>query len=155
MQDQRQKLDQQCGDVRTRPVFVDVHAQTGSKGEIEFSHDWRLKEHGPGGSRGPIDVPHGTPRSPLHFKLRDTTGRRLRFFEDSKDAIWAKVDECPDCEGGGGQIDYKDSISGGPNLKVHNLNSEPCELHFALRFKDEDDIVETYDPVIRNGGGGP
>jgi len=150
-----QKLDERCEPVRGRPVFVDVYAATGKDGGVDFSHDWRLRETGPIKGKGPIEVPRGTPRSPIHFRLHDETGRKLKFLDDAEEAIWARVGQCPTGKGGGGQIEYDDAVSGGPTLKVKNANSEECELHYALRFKDKDGKVECYDPVIRNKGGGP
>ena len=155
MQEQRQELREQCSNVRARPVFVDVYAHLDKDGKVKFCHDWRLQENGPSEGNGPIEVPHGTPRSPIHFQLHDDTGLKLKFFDKSEDSIWASVDKCPDAKGGGGQIDYNDSVSGGPNLRVLNSNSEKCELHYALRFKDKNNNLQLYDPVIRNGGGGP
>lgn len=138
-----------------RPLFIDVHARVDKDGKVAFSHDWRLQDNGPIKGHGTIEVPYGTPRSPIHFKLHDDTGRQLKFFEDAKEALWARVGKCPSAKGGGGQIEYPDAKSGGNTLKVDNANSAECELHYALRFSEKDGKIEVYDPVIANKGGGP
>jgi hypothetical protein len=153
MREQMHDQLEQCEPVRPkRPVFVDVYAHEDKSGEIRFSHDWRLQENGPVKGKGAIEVPQGTPPSPIHFHLRDESGRKLKFFQDAEEALWASVGKCPDAKGGGGQIEYPDARSGGNTLKVDNVNSEACELHYALRFKDRDGNVVIYDPVIRNKG---
>ena len=135
-----------------RPVFVDVYAHFDKNRKIKFCHDWRLQEHGPNETSVRIVVPKGTPRSPIHFRLYDETGRQLRFFNDAEESMWARVGQCPNAAGGGGQIDFSQAVSTGPNLTVHNLNSAKCNLHYALRFEDKDGRVVSYDPEIRNGG---
>jgi len=154
----QQKLDPQVqghSAKPVRPLFVGIYAEEDCKGEVQFSHDWRLKKNGSIKGNGAIEVPYGTPRSPIHFRLHDDSGRQLKFFQDAKEAIWASVGQCPCAEGGGGQIEYPDSVAGGNSLKVDNCNSAECDLHYALRFKDKDNNVVVYDPVIRNKGGGP
>jgi hypothetical protein len=151
-----QELDelQREADRPSRPLWVNIYADE-KDGGVVFTHDWRLKKDGPIEGKGEIIVPFGTPRSPIHFHLHDKTGRQLKFPADAQQAIWAAVGKCPGGEGGGGQIEYKDAVSGGPTLKVNNANSADCELHYALRFEDKDGNIEPYDPVIRDKGGGP
>lgn len=158
MREQRheQELDElQRETVGKRPVFVDVYAHKDKDGGVKFCHDWRLQENGPSKGSGAIEVPYGTPRSPIRFQLHDESGRQLKFFQDATEAIWAEVDKCPGAKGGGGQIEYPEARSGGNTLKVDNANSADCELHYALRFEDKDGNVVVYDPVIRDKGGGP
>ena len=155
-QQRHDEQQQQCDPVRpARPIFVDVHAEEGKDGRVSYSHDWRLKENGPSKGKGPIEVPKGTPRSPIHFQLRDDSGRQLKFFKEARDAMWASTVHCPSAPGGGGQIEFPEAKSGGNSLKVDNLNSAECDVHYALRFEDKDGKPEIYDPVIRNKGGGP
>jgi hypothetical protein len=154
MQEQRHEHKEQCEPVHgVRPVFVDVYAQNGKDGGVEFSHSWRLQANGPSQGSGTIEVPKGTKKSPIHFRLHDDTGRQLKFFQDAEESIWAKVGECPEEPGGGGQIDYAQAQSGGQTLRVDNANSTECELHYALRFKDKTGQTEVYDPIIANKGG--
>lgn len=153
MREQMHDQLEQCEPVRPeRPVFVDVYAHKDESGDIKFRHDWRLRENGPVKGNGDIEVPAGTPPSPIHFHLHDESGRKLKFFQDAEEAIWASVGKCPDAKGGGGQIEYPEARSGCNALKVDNTNSAECELHYALRFEDRDGRVVVYDPVIKNKG---
>jgi hypothetical protein len=154
MREQRHDEQQHCDPVRpARPIFVDVYAHEDKNGEVKFCHDWRLQDNGPIKGNGPIEVPQGTPPSPIHFHLYDNTGRKLKFLPEAREAIWASVGQCPKAEGGGGQIEFPEAKSGGNTLKVNNSNSADCELHYALRFKDKNGNVECYDPIFRNKGG--
>ena len=140
------------------PAIVDVRARTKPNGEVEFSHEWRWNDGTPGGN-GEIDVP---PRkkdesgTPIHFHLKDQThpNRGLDFTDDDLGPIWVLRDRCPP---DGQRCDDPeipaDQIQRTPNLlKVVDLNSEECTLHYRLRFKDKDGRAEAYDPAIRNGG---
>jgi hypothetical protein len=156
MQEQRHEQSQRCDPVQgARPVFVDVYAHNDKNGDVKFCHDWRLQANGPSQGDGAIEVPRGTKRSPIHFQLHDDTGRQLKFFQDARESIWARVGKCPEAEGNGGQIDFAQAQSGGQTLRVDNDNSAQCELHYALRFKDKNDKIWVYDPIISNKGGGP
>ena len=155
----RQQLDDQldkCGAVRAkRPVYVNVYAREGDKGALEFTHDWRLQKNGPVKGKGAIEVPYGTPRSPIEFELHDETQRGLRFLKDANEAIWARVGKCPEAKGDGGQIEFPEAKTSSHTLKIDNANSADCELHYMLRFEDKDGATEKYDPIIRDKGGGP
>jgi len=135
-----------------KPVIVDVFANGCATGGIEFSHEWRF-EDGPSQGDGTIEVPKAKPSDPatsIHFHLHDRTGQSLRFDED--DPIWVKRSECP-CESSEDPEIPRDGIDVHPKLlKITDRNSEECELHYNLRFKDRDGGLAEYDPSIRNGG---
>jgi hypothetical protein len=148
-------LQQTAGPPAGTPAIVDVFARTTAGGAVEFSHQWRWNNGTPGGN-GDIDVP---PRekdedgTPIHFHLRDQTqpNRGLDFADDP---IWVLRDSCPpDGQPCGDPEIPADQIVRTPNLlKVVDLNSEECTLHYRLRFTDRNGRPEAYDPAIRNGG---
>ena len=137
------------------PAIVDVFARTCPGGTVEFSHEWRWNNGNPGGN-GEIEVP---PRkknedgTPIHFHLRDQT-QPPRGLDFADDPIWVLRDSCP--PDGQPSCDPEipaDKIERRPNLlKVLDLNSEECTLHYRLRFTDRQGRPEAYDPAIRNGG---
>ena len=135
-----------------RPVMVDVFAISSAAGKVEFSHEWRF-DNGPSQGNGTIEVPKakpGDPATPIHFHLHDRTGQSLRF--DEEDAIWVKRSQCPAESSEDPEIP-RDGIDVHPKLlKIIDRNSEECELHYNLRFKDRDGHLAEYDPSIRNGG---
>jgi hypothetical protein len=149
---------QSAGPPAGTPAIVDVFARTTTGGSVEFSHEWRWNDGTPGGN-GEIGVParkQNDPGTPIHFHLRDQTqpNRGLDFTDDDLGPIWVLRDSCPPddqrCEDP--EIPA-DKIDRTPNLlKVVDLNSEECTLHYRLRFKDKDGRAEAYDPAIRNGG---
>lgn len=130
-----------------KPMMVDVFAKDGCDG-LEFTHEWRL-EGTPDKRPGPIEVPEKNGETPMHFHLHDQTGLNLRFVNTAADAMWVKRDECPRQTSTDPQITY-DKDPTAKHLKVDNLNSEECTLHFALNF-DSDQGPKCYDPEIKNG----
>jgi len=136
-----------------KPAIVDVHADPDGAGGVSYWHEWRWQD-GPSQGKGTINVPkraEGDPGTPIHFHLRDSTGRGFDFADD---AIWVKRDGCPDSQCGDPEIpDSK--IQRTPNLlKVFNENNEECRLHYRLHFKDANGQSDSYDPDITNGGKG-
>jgi hypothetical protein len=136
-----------------KPAIVDVHADPDGAGGVSYWHEWRWQD-GPSQGKGTINVPkraEGDPGTPIHFHLRDNTGRGFDFADD---AIWVKRDGCPDSQCGDPEIpDSK--IQRTPNLlKVFNENNEECRLHYRLHFKDANGQSDSYDPDITNGGKG-
>ena len=137
------------------PAIVDVFARTGPGGAVEFSHEWRWN-NGTSGGNGEIEVP---PRkknedgTPIHFHLKDQT-QPPRGLDFADDPIWVLRDSCPpDGQPCGDPEIPADQIVRTPNLlKVVDLNSEECTLHYRLRFTDRQGRPEAYDPAIRNGG---
>lgn len=154
MQQQQQDQTSQSPPLAGTPVIVDVFAEEVG-GTVKFRHDWRF-DGGPSKGGGAIELPRGTKRTPLHFQLRDQTNRGLRFVDNSDDAIWATIDQCPQGKDNGGQIEFPHPKSQPFLLRVADANRDPpCELHYRLWFVDQNGNPESYDPVIRNGGGGP
>ena len=149
------QLEHRATDRPKRPLYVNVYAREDDRGVVRFTHDWRLEKNGSIKGHGTIEVPKGTPRSPIEFELHDETQRGLKFLKDANEAIWAKVGKCPDAKGDGGQIEFPEAKTSSHTLKVDNANSADCELHYMLRFEDKNGVPEKYDPVIRDKGGGP
>ena len=136
-----------------KPAVVDVHAET-SDGGISFWHEWRW-ESGPSEGNGTIKIPPRSandPGTPIHFHLNDKTGQGLYFTDDDLGAIWVKRDDCPTSQCSDSQIPVAMIEQKPQLLKVFNVNSEQCTLHYRLRFKDKNGDPESYDPDIKNGG---
>ena len=136
-----------------KPAIVDVHAESDGAG-VRFWHEWRW-QNGPSQGKGTIKVPPRSasePGTPIHFHLHDDTGRGLRFTEDAVGAIWVKRSECPESQCSDNQIPEDQIQQAQKLLKVFNVNSEECTLHYRLRFIDEAGQPESYDPDIKNGG---
>jgi hypothetical protein len=138
------------------PVFVDVTAQDSGDGVL-FSHEWRWGEGGPSQGNGAIAVPKrlaSDPGTQMHFALNDKSSRNLRFSEQQGSAMWVQRDSCPpqDVRCDDPEIPA-DQMSVAPKLlKVFNVNSEQCDLHYCLWFQDKNGISHAYDPEIQNGG---
>jgi hypothetical protein len=137
------------------PAIVDVFARTGPGGTVAFSHEWRWNNGTPGGN-GEIGVPRrkkDEDGTPIHFHLRDQTQPK-RGLDFADDPIWVSRDCCPpEGQPSGDPEIPADKIERRPNLlKVLDLNSEQCTLHYRLRFSDRQGRPEAYDPAIRNGG---
>jgi len=136
-----------------QPLNVDVYAFR--VGDIVlFAHAWG-RGSDPKTKQGKIEVPKKESDVPIHFQLHDLTEPKVKlsFYSDACDSIWVDTAECPTEAGHGGQIEY--GSSGGNSLKVTDLNSVKCTLHFALRFDGDplgDGPPYEYDPEIRNGG---
>ena len=143
------------------PVIVDVFARTKDDGTVEFSHAWKWGEKGPSEGNGPIKIPErraNGPETPMHFHIHDQTDpkRGLAFSDKQGAAMWVKRDSCPPdrprCDDG--QIPPAEMVRELKVLKVVNINSEKCTLHYRLWFKDRAGEWESYDPEIINGGKG-
>jgi len=142
------------------PVIVDVTARTNTDGSIGFSHQWRWQDGTPGGGNAGIVIPprgEKEPSTPIHFHFKDVTSpaRRLDFTDETDGVMWVKrgntcpgeEEPCDDPEIPANQMQRSPNL-----LKVVNLNSDACTLHYRLRFKDRDGKAESYDPDITNGG---
>ena len=144
-------------------VDVTVVATLNPATGVEFECSWR--DQSGISQTGPIEFPAGASKNKLSFQLDDRTGLELEFLDQPHEAVWFNVDSCP-ADGNGadkGQITdksvEKDSGSGKrKKLKLTNLNTEECNLHYALRFtgKETSGAAPPYvcDPELRNRGGG-
>ena len=140
------------------PVFVDVYATT-SGGVTQWSHEWRWGENGPSEGKGTIDIPQRKPNEPgtqMHFRLQDQTNpkRGYQYDENQGAAMWVKRDTCPppDQRCDDTQIPPDQMDAGSKLLKAFNVNSDECNLHYRLWFRDKDGNPDSYDPDITNGG---
>jgi hypothetical protein len=118
---------------------------------------------------GPITFPVGASKNKVKFRLDDKTGLDLQFLDQPNDAIWVDANGCPrDANGTDlGQITdkevAKDPVSSKrKKLTLTNLNTEECNLHYALRFTGKsarsggtaEQPLYVCDPELRNRGGG-
>lgn len=136
------------------PAIVDVFADPLAGGGVHFRHEWRWHS-GHAGGKGRIDIPKRAavdPATPIHFNLRDKTGRGLKFSDDGLGAIWVDRTGCPQSQSDDPEIPPAQIKSTPKLLKLLNENSEECTLHYRLRFTDRAGKPESYDPDIKNGG---
>lgn len=143
------------------PVIVDVFAKPKPDGTVEFSHEWRWGEGGPSQGKGKIVIPQRRPRdpeTPMHFQLKDQTNPKRGFvFSDNQGAaMWVRRDCCPPDRprSDDSEIPHTEMENHRNLLKVVNINSEECTLHYRLWFRDRDGKLDSYDPEIINGGKG-
>ena len=97
-----------------------------------------------------IEVPNG-PQTKIEFKLQGTANGKLDFKES--DPIWSEEDQCPiskTCDQDVEIVDVKKN-----KLEINDLNTRQAELHYRLNFVDKYGGEYEWDPIIRNGGGGP
>jgi hypothetical protein len=141
-----------------KPVYVDVYAKTVG-GITEWSHEWRWGENGPSEGNGTIDIPERKPDEPgtrMHFYLRDQTDPKCGYqYDDNQGAaMWVKRDSCPphDERSDDPQIPPDQMETAPKLLKAFNVNSDKCNLHYRLWFKDKNGNPDSYDPDITNGG---
>lgn len=134
------------------PVEVDVYANP--PGSLQpYELDWRF-QGGPSQGNTPIDLPKGSGSHDLIFTLHDNSGKGLKFKPVASDAMWVRNgNACPTAPGNGnGQIVHGSVTNGGTTLTVNDDNAgNPARLHYTLRF---DPDPNSWDPEIRNGGGG-
>jgi hypothetical protein len=140
-------------------VIVDVFATTKPDGRVEFAHEWRWGENGPSEGNGTIHIPKrlpSEPGTPMQFHLRDETNpkRELVFSDNQGATMWVLRDTCPPGEErcDDPQIPPDQMDTAPKLLKAFNMNSEKCNLHYRLWFKDKDGQTDSYDPDITNGG---
>lgn len=143
------------------PIKVEIHAELDrTTHKVVFSDEWEATWKN-GKQKGAIEVPYGTPKTPIHFTLRDDTGLQLNFMNNFADVIYVGTDgTCPPPRGNqGGQITFISSVA--HLLKVNNANSgAKCDMKYALRFNGQDNVPGAenqpyvYDPDLKNGGGG-
>lgn len=151
-QESNQPQQHASGPEAGRPVIVDIYADVNSTGDVCCRHEWRF-QNGPAKGGGRIEIParkHSEPGTPIHFHLHDKTGRQLGF--DCADPIWVSRGTCPTNSCEDPEIPRCDFDVANKLLKVMNRNSEECELHYNLRFKDGMGRPAEYDPAIKNGG---
>jgi hypothetical protein len=86
----------------------------------------------------------------IEFRLQGKAGKQLKF--DAADPIWVQMNSCP-----GKSSDFPTGVSliscDDNTLKIGNENagSSSVDLHYRLNFQGS----LSWDPIIRNGGGGP
>ena len=100
-----------------------------------------------------IEFPRGHPTSTIEFRLQGRTGHVLKF--DKADPIWVDVGQCPTNPSEVRKeiciLDTSDN-----KLEIQNKTLDANDLHYRLNFIDEAGNKVSWDPIIRNtGGGGP
>jgi hypothetical protein len=100
-----------------------------------------------------IELPNPTPQSEIEFRLYQTGGKKLEF--DQSDPVWIKANSCPTqaCNVGN-EVCIVECTEN--RLRLLDQNSAAATYYYRLNFVDKDNNPITYwDPIIRNGGGGP
>jgi hypothetical protein len=100
-----------------------------------------------------IDLPLPIPEAEIEFRIHQRGGKRLEFRQ--ADPIWIQRDECPGEEvpcNVGNEVCIIECTEN--RLRLLDRNTVDAVLHFRLWFVDEDNDLESWDPAIRNGGGG-
>lgn len=91
----------------------------------------------------------------IEFRLQGKAGQQLDF--DTNDPIWIQANNCPTSSGG---LPTGFSIVGAPTASKlvigdENSDSQQVDYHYRLNFVDNQGNKLSWDPIIRNGGGGP
>ena len=89
----------------------------------------------------------------IEFRLQGKVGKQLDF--KTSDPIWIAVGSCPTASG---PFPSGVALVGctANKLTIRNENRDPpAELHYRLNFLDKQGNELFWDPIIRNGGGGP
>lgn len=127
---------------------VKVTATGGSTGPIDWDIDGKKPK------QSSIFFPEGSGAHTVKFKLKDDTGRDLRF--DTSQPFWAHVNEAGECPPPGsasGQTEVVQCTD--KELTVMNRNSgAACTIPYQLNFVDRSGKAEGVDPDFKNGGGG-
>ena len=90
--------------------------------------------------------------SVIEFRLQGKLGKRLDF--KTSDPIWVKAGDCPT-----GKCDVPNEIQingcSTERLTIEAFNRNAGDLHYRLNFVDDSGNDLSWDPIIKNGGGGP
>ena len=97
-----------------------------------------------------IDVPQG-PQTKIEFKLQGSAAGKLDFKES--DPIWVEANQCPTSKCTDSDVSIIESKKN--KLEINDLNTRQADLHYRLNFVDKFGGEYEWDPIIRNGGGGP
>lgn len=102
-----------------------------------------------------IDFPHGQPTSVIEFRLQGKAGQKLDFDLNCMGGpIWVKANNCPTQPNSvPGEITVLNSSTVN-RLDVENKNLIAGDFYYRLNFLDDQNKPTSWDPVIRNGGGG-
>jgi hypothetical protein len=88
----------------------------------------------------------------IEFRLQGKAGQRLDF--NVTDPIWVQVGSCPTQPGFPNGVSVIGCTT--ERLTIEDLNlGAAADLHYRLNFIDGNGDELSWDPVIRNGGGGP
>lgn len=98
-----------------------------------------------------IDLPNPTPKTVIEFRLQGKLGKKLDF--DQADPIWVLANTCPTT--GSNDPDICLISCTADKLEILDLNSKQVDLHYRLNFVDSAGQKLNWDPIIKNGGGGP
>jgi len=97
-----------------------------------------------------IEVPNG-PQTKIIFKLQGCAAGKLDFKKS--DPIWVQENECPGTKCSDPDVVIKDVDKN--KLEINDLNTKATDLYYRLNFVDKNGVEYEWDPIIRNGGGGP
>ena len=99
---------------------------------------------------GKIEVPSG-PQTRIEFKLQGSASGKLDFKES--DPLWAQDGTCPTARSSDPDICIVDVKKN--KLEINDRNTRQADLYYRLNFVDRTGGDHYWDPIIRNGGGGP
>ena len=97
-----------------------------------------------------IEVSPG-PQTKIEFKLQGSASGKLDFKES--DPIWVKEGDCPGKRRSDPDICIVDVKKN--KLTINDRNTRQADLYYQLNFVDKEGEGFEWDPIIRNGGGGP
>ena len=97
-----------------------------------------------------IAVPHG-PTTTIEFKIQGPLAGELDFSEN--DPIWVLKGSCPISYSADPSVTVIDCKKN--KLVISDSNLAQADLHYRLNFVDKNGGFHYWDPIIRNGGGGP
>ena len=104
-------------------------------------------------NNGKIDMGQGPGSGAIiEFRLQGTAGNRLDF--KTSDPIWVEIGSCPTSPGFPNGVTLSGCTTERLTIENENLNP-PADLHYRLNFVDGNGDELSWDPIIRNGGGGP
>lgn len=97
-----------------------------------------------------IDVPTG-PTTTIEFKIQGPLAGQFDF--DENDPIWVSDQGCPQSYSSNPSVEIKSCKNN--KLEISDLNLDKIDLYYRLNFIDKNKVHHYWDPIIRNGGGGP
>lgn len=99
-----------------------------------------------------IELPFPTPQTIIEFRLQGKAGKQLDF--DTSDPVWIQANACPRSQCNvGTEVCILECTEN--RLMLLDQNSQPAVLYYRLNFVDAQGKPDHWDPIIRNGGGGP
>jgi hypothetical protein len=100
-----------------------------------------------------IVFPNGQKTSTIEFRLQGKAAQRLDF-DLAGGPIWVQALTCPNHASSVPTEITVLNTSTANRLDIQNRNLQNLDFHYRLNFLDDQGNPTSWDPVIRNGGGG-